>query len=104
MRLRRIEVISPAGTRSVLLSSKQALIYPALDENFNDMPGSILKDNVFLSNAFYGESAKGTWTIRFFDVNGAEVDSQGGILDVDKYVNNTTPSLVQGVALRVFGH
>ena len=99
-----IEVISPAGTRSVLLSSKQALIYPALDENFNDMPGSILKDNVFLSNAFYGESAKGTWTIRFFDVNGAEVDSQGGILDVDKYVNNTTPSLVQGVALRVFGH
>ncbi len=99
-----IEVISPAGTRSVLLSSKQALIYPALDENFNETPGAILKDNVFLSNAFYGESAKGTWTIRFFDVNGAEVDSQGGILDVDKYVNNTTPSLVQGVALRVFGH
>lgn len=99
-----IEVISPAGTRSVLLSSKQALIYPALDENFNEMPGFILKDNVFLSNAFYGESAKGTWTIRFFDLNNAEVDSQGGILDVDKYVNNTTPSLVEGVAIRIFGH
>ncbi len=99
-----IEVISPAGTRSVLLSSKQALIYPALDENFDEMPGFILKDNVFLSNAFYGESAKGTWTIRFFDLNNAEVDSQGGILDVDKYVNNTTPSLVEGAAIRIFGH
>jgi subtilisin family serine protease len=98
-----IEVISPAGTRSVLLSSKQALIYPALDENFNESPGFILKDNVFLSNAFYGESAKGTWTIRFLDVNGAEVDSKGGILGVDKYVNNSTPSLVSGAAIRVFG-
>ncbi len=99
-----IEVISPAGTRSVLLSSKQALIYPALDSEFNEYPGYILKDNVFLTNAFYGESAKGTWTIRFFDVNGDEVDSQGGILDVAKYVNNSEPSVVQGAAIRVFGH
>jgi hypothetical protein len=97
-------VISPAGTRSVLLSSKQALIYPALDSEFNEYPGYILKDNVFLTNAFYGESAKGTWTIRFFDVNGDEVDSQGGILDVAKYVNNSEPSVVQGAAIRVFGH
>lgn len=99
-----IEVTSPAGTRSVLLSSKQALIYPALSADFSDNPGYLLKDTVLLSNAFYGESAKGTWKIRVLDVNGADYASAGGILKVDAYVNNTQPSQVDGVALRVFGH
>lgn len=99
-----IEVISPAGTRSVLLSSKQALVYPALSPDFSENPGYILKDAVFLSNAFYGESAKGTWTLRVLDANGGDYASSGGILGVDKYVNNSTPSKVEGVAVRVFGH
>lgn len=99
-----IEVTSPAGTRSVLLSSKQALIYPALNADFSDNPGYVLKDTVLLSNAFYGESAKGTWKIRVLDVNGGNYASAGGILEVDAYVNNTKPSKVDGVALRVFGH
>jgi len=99
-----IEVMSPAGTRSVLLSSKQALVYPALSSDFSDNPGYILKDAVFLSNAFYGESAKGTWTVRVLDANGSDYASSGGILGVDKYVNNSTQSKVEGVAVRVFGH
>ncbi len=99
-----IEVTSPAGTRSVLLSSKQALIYPALNPDFSDNPGYVLKDTVLLSNAFYGESAKGTWKIRVLDVSGADYASTGGILEVDGYVNNTQLTQVDGVALRVFGH
>lgn len=99
-----IEVISPAGTRSVLLSSKQALVYPALSPDFSDNPGYVLKDAVFLSNAFYGESAKGTWTVRVLDANGSDYASSGGILGVDKYVNNSTESRIEGIALRVFGH
>lgn len=99
-----IEVISPAGTRSVLLSSKQALVYPALSSDFSDNPGYVLKDAVFLSNAFYGESARGTWTFRVLDANGSDYASSGGILGVSRYVNNSTPSLVEGVAVRVFGH
>jgi subtilisin family serine protease len=100
-----IEVISPAGTRSVLLSSKQALIYPPVSATFEEeFPGHVLYDSVFLSNAFYGESSKGTWTVRVLDLNGGDYDSAGGILQVDKYVNNTTQSVVEGVALRVFGH
>jgi subtilisin-like proprotein convertase family protein len=100
-----IEVTSPAGTRSVLLSSKQALVYPAVSSTFEEeYPGYVLYDSVFLSNAFYGESSKGTWTVRVLDLNGSDYNSSGGILAVDKYINNTRLSVVDGVALRVFGH
>ncbi|WP_419571665.1 S8 family serine peptidase [Rheinheimera sp.] len=99
-----IEVTSPAGTKSVLLSSKQALILPALTEDFYFQPGYILNDAVFLSNAFYGENAKGSWTIKVLDVNGGNYAATGGYLDVDGYQNNTEASVVEGVALRVLGH
>ncbi len=101
-----IEVTSPAGTKSVLLSSKQALTLPALDtDTFNFNLSYLLKDSAFLSNAFYGENAKGTWTIRLLDTNGSDYNSRGGdFLDVDGFINNTTPSVVEGVSIRVFGH
>ena len=98
-----IEVTSPAGTKSVLLSSKQALIYPALAEDFSENPGYILHNSVFLTNAFYGENAKGTWTIKVLDAGASNYASTGGLLGVDGYVNNTAPSVVEGVAIRVFG-
>jgi subtilisin family serine protease len=98
-----IEVTSPAGTKSVLLSSKQALIYPALTEDFWDKPGYILHNSVFLTNAFYGENAKGTWTVKVLDAGASDYASQGGLLGVDGYLNNTAPSVVEGVAIRVFG-
>lgn len=97
-----IEVTSPAGTRSVLLSSKQALIVPAAGADFFD--GYILKDSVMLSNAFYGESAKGTWKIRVLDVNGDDINASGGVLQVTGYKNNSRPSVVEGAAIRVYGH
>lgn len=96
-----IEVTSPQGTRSVLLSSRQALLVPAnsgLDE------GYILKDTVFLSNAFYGENAKGRWKIRVLDAGGRDVNATGGVLSVKGYVNNKALSVVEGVAIRVLGH
>lgn len=99
-----IEVTSPAGTKSVLLSSKQALTLPALTEDFFFQRGYILNDSVFLTNAFYGESAQGTWTIKVLDANGSGYAATGGYLGVDGYVNNTEPSVVEGVAIRVFGH
>ena len=98
-----IEVTSPAGTKSVLLSSKQALIYPALTEDLSENPGYILHDSVFLTNAFYGENAKGTWTVKVLDAGASDYASSGGLLGVDGYVNNTDPSVIEGVAIRVFG-
>lgn len=97
-----IEVTSPQGTRSVLLSSRQALLMPARSDTLHQ--GFILKDTVFLSNAFYGEKAKGSWKIRVLDAGGRDVNATGGILGVKGYVNNKALSVVEGAAIRVLGH
>ncbi|NDW15582.1 S8 family serine peptidase [Alteromonas genovensis] len=101
-----IEVTSPSGTRSVLLSSKQSLFLPALTPDFAFAPGYILNDSVFLSNAFYGESAQGTWTIRLLDTGDTTFNfSDGGnnFFGVTGLANNTTDSVLEGVSVRAFG-
>lgn len=97
-----IEVTSPAGTRSVLLSSKQALLLPAVGAQW--YTGYILKDSVFLSNAFYGESAKGSWKFKVLDVNANNINMTGGVLNTRGLLNNKVLSTVEGVSIRVFGH
>ncbi|RVU33175.1 serine protease [Rheinheimera riviphila] len=97
-----IEVTSPQGTRSVLLSSKQALVMPAAGELYYQR--HILKDHVFLSNAFFGEKAKGTWKIKVLDANGTDINATGGILNTKGYLNNKQPSVVTSAAVRVFGN
>lgn len=98
-----IEVTSPSGTKSVLLSSKQAIVEPTYDFSSGYQEGYILKNVVFLSNAFYGESATGTWSIRLVDTNGADLNVTNSYWD-EGYKNNLTPSVLEGVAIRVFGH
>ncbi len=101
-----IEVTSPSGTKSVLLSSKQALLYPAASFTDGYQPGYILKDAVFLSNAFYGESTKGTWSIRVLDTGDTNITFSGGTgnsLGVTGLSNNNVDSVLEGVALRAFG-
>lgn len=98
-----IEVTSPAGTKSVLLSSKQAIVEPAFDFAVGYYQGYILKNSVFLSNAFYGEDAKGTWTIRLVDTSGADLPVASTRWPAG-YVNNSQPSVLEGVSIRVFGH
>lgn len=99
-----IEVTSPAGTKSVLLSSKQALTVPSVEA------GYLLKDSVLLSNTFYGENARGTWTIRLLDTNAENYNSTGATgsfrnaLFITGFVNNTVPSVLDGVSIRPFGH
>ncbi|WP_298771524.1 S8 family serine peptidase [uncultured Shewanella sp.] len=102
-----IEVISPKGTRSVLLSSKQALIVPAYSFSEGMQEGYIVKDGVFLSNAFYGESSKGSWTIRLLDTSGENVtlsEPGGDVTKAQYYMNNREDSVLEGIAMRVFGH
>lgn len=98
-----IEVTSPSGTKSILLSSKQAIVLPAVDFNLGFYEGYILKNSVFLSNTFYGEAAKGTWTIRLVDTNGADLPVTSTRWP-SGYINNSQPSVLEGVAIRVFGH
>jgi subtilisin family serine protease len=102
-----IEVTSPAGTRSVLLSSKQALFYPAYSFTNGWSIGYVLKDAVMLSNAFYGESTKGTWTIRLLDTSAdsfALSDGGQNNLGAIGISNNSSASVLEGVSLRAFGH
>lgn len=58
-----VELVSPAGTRSILLNINNALVVPydtgyEPDEDLNV---------VLTSHAFYGEPATGTWTLRLVD-------------------------------------
>lgn len=102
-----IEVTSPSGTRSVLLSSKQAMLYPAYTFADGFHSGYVLKDAVFLSNAFYGENAKGTWKIRVLDAGATEITFSGGAtengLNINGITNNTVDSVLAGVSVRAFG-
>jgi len=98
-----IEVTSPSGTRSVLLSSKQAIVEPTFDFASGYYEGYILKNVVFLSNAFYGEAAQGTWTVRLVDTNGTDLDVTNSYWQ-DGYKNNAVPSVLEGVGIRIFGH
>lgn len=99
-----IEVTSPSGTKSVLLSSKQAIVDPSYDFATGYNEGYILKDSVFLSNAFYGENAKGVWTVRLVDTNGNDYPVTNSPVWPGGYVNNTQNSELEGWGVRVFGH
>jgi len=70
-----VELVSPSGTRSVLKNVRDGF------SSSDDLNGMVL-----LSNAFYGESAPGTWTIRVVD---------GAALDL---------GTLTGWGIRIFGH
>jgi subtilisin-like proprotein convertase family protein len=98
-----IEVTSPSGTTSILLSSKQAIADPAVDFAAGYSEGYILKNSVFLSNAFYGENGKGTWTIRLLDTSAADYAVTNAMWP-EGYKNNSEDSVLEGVGIRVFGY
>jgi subtilisin-like proprotein convertase family protein len=62
-----IELVSPSGTRSVLKNPFDG--YAAADN---------LANQVFLSNAFYGENPVGSWTIKIVDGIGGDTGTLTG--------------------------
>jgi len=90
-----VEVTSPAGTTTQLLSGRQEIIFGA---NGQCSP-YILEDTVLLANAFYGESLAGEWTVRLVDTNGDDLNLNGMPVS-----NNTVPSVLETVNVRAFGH
>ncbi|WP_417437303.1 S8 family serine peptidase [Idiomarina abyssalis] len=90
-----VEVTSPAGTTTQLLSGRQEIIVGA---NGQCSP-YILEDTVLLANAFYGESLAGEWTVRLVDTNGDDLNLNGMPVS-----NNTVPSVLETVNVRAFGH
>lgn len=99
-----IELISPSGTRSVLQTPRNGLVGQSLDPSIGGY-----EDQLMLSNQFYGENAKGEWTLRAIDTNGDEVFSfiayfnSSAIYDVPM-ANNAKPGVIKNWSMRIFGH
>ncbi|CAH1586719.1 S8 family peptidase [Vibrio jasicida] len=99
-----IELISPSGTRSVLQTPRNGLVGQSLDPTVAGYENQLM-----LSNQFYGENAKGEWTLRAIDTNGDEVFSfiayfnSSAIYDVPM-ANNAQPGVIKNWSMRIFGH
>lgn len=94
-----VELISPSGTRSVLLSPRTGLVNVGSDTMHNA---------VLLSQHFYGEAAAGQWQIRVLDTDKGSSQTlvysqQHGWLSMNDS-NNSTDGLLLSWSLRVYGH
>lgn len=77
-----IELTSPAGTKSILMNVNNSLLL-ALDSSGSPDWVDDHSDSIFLTNAFYGESSNGTWTLRVIDGLGTDTGSNGLDLAAD---------------------
>ncbi|MEL4277678.1 S8 family serine peptidase [Shewanella xiamenensis] len=99
-----VELISPAGTKSVLMTPYNGLVYQGVMDK-ND-PDDLVKGydaTPMLSNAFYGESSKGEWTIKLIDVNSGSyrfVKYDQGYISIP----NEADGKLKGWSIRFHGH
>ncbi|QUM80196.1 S8 family serine peptidase [Moritella sp. 5] len=87
-----IELISPQGTSSMLLTPRSLL---TRDADF--------EKTVLLSNAFYGETSAGEWKIKVTDTNQGDF-TYYYVFRERELENNTEAGLLKGVSIRIYGH
>ncbi len=97
-----IELISPSGTRSVMLTPRTGLY----EQTFTKAEG--FKNQLLLSTHFYGEEAEGDWKLRVVDTgNTGDGDwllySNGNFVK-QSMANNAVPGVIKNWSLRFFGH
>lgn len=105
-----IELVSPSGTRSVLLNPNNSLVGQSLDrQQLGYVRTKGLRDMRMLSHKFYGESAQGEWQLAVTDV--ASGTRQGSLLNRSTNTrttlterNNSQPGQLLNWSLRVIGH
>lgn len=91
-----VELISPSGTRSVLMTPRNHMVGETRGFNKHRL----------LSNQFYGEPARGVWTLRVIDTNGGtyQYTTQAGSNAAQTVtLNNASGSLVNW-SIRFIGH
>jgi subtilisin-like proprotein convertase family protein len=77
----QIELTSPSGTKSILMH--------ALNGYSNSgVPQQSITNSRILSNAFYGESAAGTWRLKFYDFCPTSIGAR------TRFLSSDTQSLV----------
>lgn len=102
-----IELISPSGTRSVLMTPRSGAF---LGQSVATDPITGLRDQLFLSNHFYGEKARGNWKLRVVDVGGEGdgdwllYDRTNGSATLFEPENNTKAGVITNWSIRFFGH
>ncbi|MFB2863514.1 S8 family serine peptidase [Aeromonas sp. MdU4] len=106
-----IELVSPSGTRSILLNPFNSLIGQSLDmklRGFTHIKG--LRDMRLLSNKFYDEPAQGEWRLEVTDVSGSAHQvgrfvegSKLPLLNLVEF-NNRQPGKMLNWSLRILGH
>ncbi|WP_445945958.1 S8 family serine peptidase [Shewanella sp.] len=100
-----VELISPAGTKSVIMTPYNGMVYQGVMDatDPNDLVTGYDKTPM-LSNAFYGESTKGEWTLKVIDVNSGDYsfykyDVAGAIT-----IPNEANGELKGWSIRFHGH
>lgn len=94
-----IELTSPAGTRSVLMSARTGLLA-------GNNGG--YSDSVLLSNHFYGENSKGNWILKVIDTDKGASYTLGfhpdlGLIGFNSR-NNELAGILKDWSIKVFGH
>ncbi|WP_421236083.1 S8 family serine peptidase [Aeromonas sp. 601039] len=105
-----IELVSPAGTRSILLNPLNSLVGQSLDlQKLGYVRTKGLRDMRLLSHKFYGEPAQGTWRLEVTDV--ANGTRQVSLLNRETRErttlterNNRQPGKLIEWSLRILGH
>lgn len=93
-----VELISPSGTRSVLMTPYNGFV-PIRNSGYTNTP--------MLSNAFYGENARGNWTLKVIDVNSGEqgyIYREGTVNLEEKLLENEANGVLKSWSLRIHGH
>ncbi|WP_299490168.1 S8 family peptidase [uncultured Shewanella sp.] len=92
-----IELISPSGTRSVLLTPYNGFVASTLGGFDN---------TVMLSNAFYGEKSQGEWKLKVTDVNSGEFHygTYYKNMDYEDVIPNEAHGELISWSLRIHGH
>ncbi|WP_062262312.1 S8 family serine peptidase [Endozoicomonas arenosclerae] len=96
------ELTSPSGTKSIMLTARTGT-FASYDWVFGVAPADetlMYKDMMLLSNAFYGEPAGGTWTLRVIDTNGKDIPSLNPEVT---FVNNTVDSTLDTWGITFYG-
>jgi len=105
-----IELVSPSGTRSILLNPLNSLVGQSLDQQkLGYVRTKGLREMRLLSHKFYGESAQGSWRLEVTDV--ASGTRQVSLLNRQTRErttlterNNRQPGKLIEWSLRILGH
>ncbi|RXJ70874.1 hypothetical protein CS022_22085 [Veronia nyctiphanis] len=96
-----VEVISPSGTKSIVVTARNMHIMSPDEVFINEGP------LLFLSHAFLDEKSKGTWKVRIVDTNNGKMEYRKtffGEGDPEVLENNAELGTVKNASIKIYGH